>query len=79
MKTITSTWYEAVMVKGFGCTLADHYSTKEEADKAIIEANNKETAAGYKPSNYYIMNCAITRALDENGDVVFETIVKAKV
>lgn len=79
MKTTYNTWYEAVMVKGFGCKLADHYSTKEEAEAAIIEVNNKETAMGYKPSNYYIMQCASNLAFDENNDVIFETIVKAKV
>lgn len=78
-KTVCGTWYEAVMVRGWGCSLAEHFNSKREATKAIKEAQTKEAEGGYKVSKYFIVICNMTRMLDENGDVIMETITKARV
>lgn len=78
-KTVCGTWYEAMMVRGWGCRLNGTFNSKREAAKAIKESRAKEVENGYKASEYFIVFCNVTRMLDENGDVIMETVTKARV
>ena len=79
LKTVCSTWYEAIQVGGYGCKLADTYRNKREAQAAIKAANEKAVAAGYSPDEYYIVICNATRVITENCDIVSETVTRAVV
>lgn len=76
--TGTSTWYEAVMVRGFGAKLADTFNSMEEVALAIKKATDREIEMGYKPSRYFIVRCDMARIVDDNGDVVSETITRVR-
>ena len=78
LKTVVSTWFEAVQVCGYGCKLADIYNNKKEAQKAIKESNERAVKQGFKANEYYIMLCNCVRLLDENNDVVSETITRVR-
>ena len=79
LRTVASTWYEAVMVGGYGCKLYGTYDNKREAQKAIKTSNEKAVQQGYKADDYFIMMCSCVRMIEDNGDVVSETITKARV
>ena len=79
LRTITSNWYEVVLVGGYGAKLENSYASKHAADNAAIEANLRAVQHGYGPSKYYIMYCTIVRLLEDNGDVVSETITRTRV
>jgi hypothetical protein len=76
---MASAWYEAIMVGGRGCKLSGTYDSQREAQKAIKEANAKAVECGYKADEYFIVLCSIVRMIDDNGDMVSETITKARV
>lgn len=75
---VTSTWYEAVMVRGFGAKLADTFNSMEEVALAIKKVTDREIEMGYKPSRYFIVRCDIVRIFDDNGDVVSETVTRVR-
>lgn len=79
LRTITSTWYEAVQIGGFGCKLKNTYASKRETQKAIAEANIRAIERGYGPDEYHIVLCTIVRLIEDNGDVVSETITRVRV
>lgn len=79
LRTITSAWYEVVYVGGYGCKLKNTYASKKDALKAAMEANIRSIENGYGPSKYYIMYCTIVRLIEDNGDVVSETITRTRV
>lgn len=79
LRTVCNTWYEAIMVHGYGCKLYGTWDNKKEAYQAIKEANDRAVERGYKADEYYIMLCNLVRMIDDNGDVVSETITKARV
>ena len=79
LQTVASTWYEAVMVKGYGCRLDGCYDNKREAQKAIKEYKARVVERGYKADEYFILMCNCIRMFDENGDTVSETITKTRV
>lgn len=79
LKTVCGTWYEAVMVRGYGCKLSGTWHSKREAQKAIKEANARAVERGYKADEYYIVLCNTVRMFDENGDTVSESISKVRV
>lgn len=79
LKTVASTWFEAVQVCGYGCKLVNTYNSKRDAKKAIKESNERAIEQGFKANEYYIMLCNCVRLLDENNDVVSETITRARV
>ena len=78
VRTVTSTWYEAVMVRGFGAKLADTFNSMEEVALAIKKATDREIEMGYKPSRYFIVRCDMARIVDDNGDVVSETVTRVR-
>ena len=78
-KTVVSTWYEAIQVKGYGCKLCKTYNNKKEAQKGIKESNAKAIEQGYTADEYYIMLCNCVRQIDENNDVISETITRVRV
>lgn len=78
-RTITSTWYEVVMVGGYGCKLPGLYNSKREAQKAIKVSNEKAVQQGYEEDKYFIMMCSCVRMIEDNGDVVSETIARVRV
>lgn len=78
VRTVTSTWYEAVMVRGFGAKLADTFNSMEEVALAIKKVTDREIEMGYKPSRYFIVRCDIVRIFDDNGDVVSETVTRVR-
>lgn len=79
LRTISSTWYEAVMVGGYGCKLANTYDNKKDAVKAIKEAKAKEEGGGYVVNDYFILLCNCVRMIDDKGDTVSETIARVRV
>lgn len=79
LRTVCNTWYEAIMAHGYGCKLYGTWDNKREAQQAIKEANDRAVERGYKADEYYIMLCNVVRMIDDNGDVVSETITKARV
>jgi hypothetical protein len=79
LRTITSTWYEIVLVGGYGAKLNNSYASKQAAEKAAIETNLRAVQNGYGPSKYYIMYCTIVRLMEDNGDCVSETITRTRV
>lgn len=79
LRAITDNWYEAVQVGGYGCKLNNTYASKREAQKAIAEANLRVIERGYGADEYYIMYCSIVRLIEDNGDVVSETITRVRV
>ena len=79
LRTVTSTWYEAVMVGGYGCKLNRTYDNKRDVQKAIKESNARAVERGYKADNYFIMMCSCVRMIEDNGDVVSETITRVRV
>lgn len=78
VRTITSTWYEAVMVRGFGAKLADTFNSMEEVALVIKKGTEREIEIGYKPSRYFIVRCDMARIVDGDGDVVSETITRVR-
>lgn len=78
VRTVTSTWYEAVMVRGFGAKLADTFNSMEEVALAIKKGTEREIEMGYKPSRYFIVRCDMARIVDGDGDVVSETITRVR-
>lgn len=78
VRTVTSTWYEAVMVRGFGAKLADTFNSMEEVALAIKKGTEREIEMGYKPSRYFIVRCDMARIVDDDGDVVSETITRVR-
>ena len=78
VRTVTSTWYEAVMARGFDAKLADTFNSMEEVALAIKKGTEREIEMGYKPSRYFIMRCDMARIVDDNGDVVSETITRVR-
>ena len=78
-RTVESTWYEAVMVGGYGCKLYGQYDNKRDAQNAINESNERVVARGYKANKYYIVKCSCARTTEDNGDLVSETITRVKV
>lgn len=78
VRTVTSTWYEAMMVRGFGAKLADTFNSMEEVTLAIKKVTDREIEMGYKPSRYFIVRCDMTRIIDDNGDVVSETVARVR-
>ena len=79
LRTVCSTWYEAIQIRAFGCKLSNTYSSKREAQKAITETNINAVKQGYQPDEYYIMLCNLVRMIDDNGDVVSETVTRVRV
>lgn len=79
LRTITSTWYEVVLVGGYGAKLEKTYATQKDANQAATETNMRAIDNGYGPSKYYIMYCTIVRLIEDNGDVVSETITRTRV
>lgn len=79
LKTVASTWYEAVMVKGYGAKLDGQYDNKRAAAKAIAECVARVIERGYKPDEYYVVMCTCTRTIDNNCDVVSETVTRVRV
>lgn len=79
LRTVASTWYEAVQIGGYGCRLNGTYESKREVQKAIKEANVRAKDWGYKEEEYNIMLCHCVRMIEDNGDVVSETITKVRV
>lgn len=79
LRTVASTWYEAVMVGGYGCKLCGNYDNKRDAQKAIKESSAKAVERGYKADKYYVMMCNCVRMIEDNGDVVSETITRVRV
>lgn len=78
LRTIASTWYEAVMVGGYGCKLHGTYDSKREVQKAIKESNARVVERGYKADEYFIVLCHCVRLIDDKGDVVSETITRVR-
>ena len=78
VRTVTSTWYEAVMARGFGAKLADTFNSMEEVALAIKKGTEREIEMGYKPSRYFIVSCDMARIVDGEGDVVSETITRVR-
>lgn len=78
-RTVAGVWYEAVMIRGYGARLDGNFSNKREAKAAIKASKEKQKAAGYKPSEYFIVMCSCVRMIDKNGDTISETIVKTRV
>lgn len=78
VRTVTSTWYEAVMVRGFGAKLADTFNSMEEVTLAIKKGTEREIEMGYKPSRYFIVRCNMARIVDGDGDVVSETVMRVR-
>lgn len=78
LRSIASTWYEAVMVNSYGAKLENTYYTKRDIQKAIKETNQREVERGYNASEYFILLCNCVRLIDDNGDVVSETITKVR-
>jgi hypothetical protein len=79
LRTVSSTWYEAVMVKGYGAKLDGQYNNKRDAAKAISNCIARVIERGYKPDEYFVMMCTCIRMIDSNGDVVSETIARVRV
>lgn len=79
LRTIASTWYEAVMIGGYGCKLSGTYDNKREVQKAIKASNERAVEQGYKADKYFIMMCSCVRMVEDNGDVVSETITRIRV
>ena len=79
LRTVTGIWYEIALVNGHGAKLDKDYASKQAAERAIMETNLKAMQHGYGPSKYYIMYCTIVRLMEDNGDVVSETITKTRV
>lgn len=79
LQAIANTWYEAVMVRGYGCKLDGTYYNKREVQKAIKDANARAVERGYKADEYFILLCNCVRLIDDNGDVVSGTITKVRV
>ena len=78
VRTVTSTRYEAVMIRGFGAKLADTFNSMEEVALAIKKGTEREIEMGYKPSRYFIVRCDMARIVDGDGDVVSETITRVR-
>lgn len=78
VRTVISTWYEAVMIRGFGAKLADTFNSMEEVALAIKKGTEREIEMGYKPSRYFIVRCDMARIVDGDGDVVSETITRVR-
>lgn len=79
LRTVASTWYEAVMIGGYGCKLSGTYDSKRETQKAIKESNARAVERGYKADSYFIVMCSCVRMVEDNGDVVSETITRVRV
>lgn len=79
LRTIASTWYEAVMVGGYNCKLSGVYDNKREAQKAIKISIENALQQGHKEDKYFIMMCNCIRMIEDNGDIVSETITRVRV
>ena len=79
LRAVSSTWYEAVMVKGYGAKLDGKYDNKRAAAKAIAECIARVIERGYKPDEYYVMMCTCIRMIDDQGDTISETITRIMV
>lgn len=80
LHTVASTWYEAFMNGGYGsCKMDGTYRSKREVESAIKAANIRQKEAGYKPDEYYIMLCNSVCVYDSVGNVVSETVTRARV
>lgn len=79
VRQIISTWYEAVMVGGYGCKLLNTYNSKEEALKDIEETNKRVVERGYRADEYYVMRCHCVKLVEDNGDVITEVVTREKV
>lgn len=78
VRTVTITWYEAMMVRGFGAKLADTFNSMEEVTLAIKKVTEREIEMDCEPSRYFIVRCDIVRIFDDNGDVVSETVTRVR-
>lgn len=78
-RTINSTWYEAVMVGGYGCKLSERFNSARDAKREIKKAYEREKAAGYKPSEYFVVMVNVISTIDENGDLVSKTMVETRI
>lgn len=79
LRNVSSEWYEAVMIGGYGCKLYGTYNSKAETEIAVKEANNRAVERGYKADKYFIMRCSCVRLIEDNGDVVSETTTRTRV
>lgn len=79
IKTVCSTWYEAVQVKSFGCKLAERFPSIREAKRAIKAANSRAVEKGLKEAEYIIMLVASAVMYDENLDVISENVSRMRV
>ena len=61
------------------CSLPERYDTLERARNAIIDATERETAAGYKPLKYIIVKITTTRIFDDNGEFISEATITARI
>lgn len=78
LRTVASTWYEVVFVQSYGAKLENTFYNKREAQKAIKEFKERQVQRGNKPSECFILLCNIVRLIDDNGDVVSETVTKVR-
>lgn len=78
VRRIINTWYEAVMVRGFGAKLADTFNNMEEVALAIKKVTDREIEMDCEPSRYFIVRCDMARIVDDNGDVVSETVTRVR-
>jgi hypothetical protein len=78
LRTINSTWYEVVYVGGYGAKLDHSFATMRDAQKAILIEQAKALECNRAPVKYHIMHCVICRMVEDNGDVVSETIIRTR-
>lgn len=79
LRSISSEWYEAYIVGSHGSKMPGSYDTRMQAEVAVKEAKNRAVEFGRKPYDYFIVRCTCVKLIEDNGDIVSETITRARV